>query len=357
MSRPKATLGDGYPIQPGDGVTAFALHLAPDNAVFLRPIRRAHLLEAADVAVVQADNFLERVPAAPLMNLRAELSTELPMPGAPLVTTPIPKTLFSISTWAVRYPRSGVTTSKEDSCASCARAPVPGPCTKFRRLQPSALPPFIAISVRGVPAHPRQGSGSKARERQGREHETPRRFCESPLRPARWPRVGRPAGGTDCGRARVLRLGPGQARQAERIDPLLPLARHPRGRNPSPVRGEHGAGVRRADRRRPGDPPGRGHALRRHDGGDRDGCRPRKAHHRELARDAGVFLFAGGPALPAARLGRLRGPRARESRRPARSSSVGHQKPPVLGPRKPAKEGAASPNGCPAVERHVSPPN
>src|SRR5438128_2212317 len=47
MSRPKATLGDGYPIQPGDGVTAFALHLAPDNAVFLRPIRRAHLLEAA----------------------------------------------------------------------------------------------------------------------------------------------------------------------------------------------------------------------------------------------------------------------------------------------------------------------
>ena len=119
MSRPKATLGDGYPIQPGDGVTAFALHLAPDNAVFLRPIRRAHLLEAADVAVVQADNVLERVPAAPLMNLRAELSTELPMPGAPLVTTPIPKTLFSISTWAVRYPRSGVTTSKEDSCASC----------------------------------------------------------------------------------------------------------------------------------------------------------------------------------------------------------------------------------------------
>ena len=54
---------------------------------------------------------------------------------------------------------------------------------------------------------------------------------------------------------------------------------------------------------------------------------PRKAHHRELARDAGVFLFAGGPALPAARLGRLRGPRARESRRPARSSLGGHPKP------------------------------
>lgn len=56
--------------------------------------------------------------------------------------------------------------------------------------------------------------------------------------------------------------------------------------------------------------------------GDRDGCRSRNAHHRELARDAGVFLFAGGPALPAARLGRLRGRRARESRRPARCSGL-----------------------------------
>ena len=49
-----------------------------------------------------------------------------------------------------------------------------------------------------------------------------------------------------------------------------------------------------------------------------EAARPRP-HHRELAWAAGVFLSAGGALLPAARLDRLRRPRARESRRSALS--------------------------------------
>jgi len=137
MSRPAALRGDGQPIEPGDGVVpilqevgfkrlkvvgtgfyitryglvatakhvieelraadelkllpGFVLHLGPDNTIFLRPIRRAHLLMAADVCVVQADNFLERHPIAALMNLRPRLSARLPAAGEPLVTYAYPE--------------------------------------------------------------------------------------------------------------------------------------------------------------------------------------------------------------------------------------------------------------------------
>ena len=131
MSKPRALRGGGQPIEPGDGVVpilqevgskrlkvvgtgfyitryglvatakhvveemrmpeelqllpGFILHLAPDNTIFLRPIRRAHLLRAADVAVIQADNFMDR-HSVPLMNLRPRLSVDLPAAGEPLVT-------------------------------------------------------------------------------------------------------------------------------------------------------------------------------------------------------------------------------------------------------------------------------
>jgi hypothetical protein len=137
MSRPAALRGDGQSIEPGDGVvpilqeigvkrlkvigtgfyitryglvatakhvieelkapdelkllSGFVLHLGPDNTIFLRRIRRAHLLLAADVCVVQADNFLERHPTDPLMNLRARLSATLPAAGEPLVTYAYPE--------------------------------------------------------------------------------------------------------------------------------------------------------------------------------------------------------------------------------------------------------------------------
>ncbi len=81
-------------LKPPEGLTllpSFALHLGPENTLFLRHIRRAHLLQAADVAVVQADNFLESNPMAPLMNLRPRLSAELPAAGEPPVTYAYPE--------------------------------------------------------------------------------------------------------------------------------------------------------------------------------------------------------------------------------------------------------------------------
>ena len=135
MSRPAAFRGDGKPIDPGSGVVpmllevgpkrlkvvgtgfyitryglvatakhviedfteglslrrGFVPHLGPDNSIFLRRIRRAHLLKAADVCVVQVDNFVERFPTAPLMNLLPQLSTTLPAPDEPLLTFAYPE--------------------------------------------------------------------------------------------------------------------------------------------------------------------------------------------------------------------------------------------------------------------------
>lgn len=71
--------------------TGYVLHLAPNNAIHLRRIRMAHLLNTADVAVIQADNFLDSVPNNPLMNLRPTLSIELPPVGEPLVTYAYPE--------------------------------------------------------------------------------------------------------------------------------------------------------------------------------------------------------------------------------------------------------------------------
>lgn len=137
MSRPVALRGDGRLIEPGDGVVpilqevgvkrlkvvgtgfyitryglvatakhvieelkdtdelkllpGFVLHLGPDDTILLRPIRRAHLLIAADVCVIQADNFLESDPTTALMNLRPRLSATLPPAGEPLVTYAYPE--------------------------------------------------------------------------------------------------------------------------------------------------------------------------------------------------------------------------------------------------------------------------
>jgi hypothetical protein len=72
-------------------LTGFVPHLGPNNTVYLRPIRRAHLLNAADVGVAQVDNFMERYPTAALMNLRPRLSAEFPLAGEPLVTYAYPE--------------------------------------------------------------------------------------------------------------------------------------------------------------------------------------------------------------------------------------------------------------------------
>ncbi len=72
-------------------VRNYICHLAPENAIYLRPIRKAHLLKKADIGIAQADNFLDSFPANPLQNLRATLSTQLPPEGAPLRTYAYPE--------------------------------------------------------------------------------------------------------------------------------------------------------------------------------------------------------------------------------------------------------------------------
>jgi hypothetical protein len=79
--------GEGLQLKQG-----FVPHLSPNSdRLYLRPIRKAFLLSSADAAVLQADNFIERTPVGPLMNLRAQLSARLPMEGARLLTFAYPE--------------------------------------------------------------------------------------------------------------------------------------------------------------------------------------------------------------------------------------------------------------------------
>jgi hypothetical protein len=133
---PEARRGDGQPLHPGDGVvpimkkvghkrlsiigtgfyvTRYGLlvsakhvlqdlaaedgtllqscvcHLGPQDEIYLRPIRRAYLLQAVDIGIAQADNFMSTNPSNPLQNLRAILSTELPPAGSQLITYAYPE--------------------------------------------------------------------------------------------------------------------------------------------------------------------------------------------------------------------------------------------------------------------------
>ena len=72
-------------------VRSYVCHLAPENAINLRPIRKAHLLIQADIGIAQADNYLDAFPANPLQNLRATLSTQLPAEGSLLTTYAYPE--------------------------------------------------------------------------------------------------------------------------------------------------------------------------------------------------------------------------------------------------------------------------
>jgi len=69
---------------------AFVCHLSGDDKIYLRQIRRVHLLKKADIGIGQADNYLETA-STPLMNLLPTLSTEMPPEGSPLVTYAYPE--------------------------------------------------------------------------------------------------------------------------------------------------------------------------------------------------------------------------------------------------------------------------
>lgn len=80
--------------------TATALHFRSDEGVIhARSIRRITRLHGADLAVGQAENFMDKVPAAPLSNRVAVLSTTIPPIGSRLVTFGYPenRTPFDVS--------------------------------------------------------------------------------------------------------------------------------------------------------------------------------------------------------------------------------------------------------------------
>jgi hypothetical protein len=158
MREPTARRGDGPPVHPGEGVvpimkeigvrqlkivgtgfwitrygllatakhvvedlvddvgsslgTAYVCHLAAGDAIHFRRLRRVHMLRSADVAVAQADNYVEKYPNNPLMNLRARLSNDLPSEGAPIVT-------YGISRWILFWSRPAV--GRPRSCRAAGR--------------------------------------------------------------------------------------------------------------------------------------------------------------------------------------------------------------------------------------------
>ena len=69
----------------------YVCHLPDDHTVHLRRILRVSLLQPADLAIGQADNFLGKYPDNPLMNLRATLTTEIPAVGERLITYAYPE--------------------------------------------------------------------------------------------------------------------------------------------------------------------------------------------------------------------------------------------------------------------------
>lgn len=71
--------------------TAFALHLASETTIHLRKITCVARLNAVDLAICQANNYLEKYPNDPLMNLRVRLTTTAPKVGSKLVTYAYPQ--------------------------------------------------------------------------------------------------------------------------------------------------------------------------------------------------------------------------------------------------------------------------
>lgn len=70
---------------------SFVCHVPNETEVHLRRIRNATLLDDFDLAICQADNFMDKVPERPLLNMRPGLSTKIPEPGESLITYAYPE--------------------------------------------------------------------------------------------------------------------------------------------------------------------------------------------------------------------------------------------------------------------------
>lgn len=69
----------------------YVLHVVGNGTAHLRRIRHITILEPFDLALGQADNYVEKYPDAPLLNLRVPLTLRVPVPGARLVTYAYPE--------------------------------------------------------------------------------------------------------------------------------------------------------------------------------------------------------------------------------------------------------------------------
>lgn len=74
------TLGIGY-----------LVHLGSDSQIHLRRILVSNCNKSSDIAICQADNYIEKYPQGPLMNMRPRVSFKVPTSGSPLVTYAYPE--------------------------------------------------------------------------------------------------------------------------------------------------------------------------------------------------------------------------------------------------------------------------
>lgn len=70
---------------------SFLLHLAPESKVYLRQIKAVAISPTFDIAIGQADNYVEKFPDNPLMNFRARISTTPPEPNSWVATYAYPE--------------------------------------------------------------------------------------------------------------------------------------------------------------------------------------------------------------------------------------------------------------------------
>jgi trypsin-like peptidase len=71
--------------------TGYLLHQMDEGRLNLRRIRSCSLFNGADLAIGQAENYLEKLRAGPLMNFRGKLTTSIPEDGAELITYAYPE--------------------------------------------------------------------------------------------------------------------------------------------------------------------------------------------------------------------------------------------------------------------------
>lgn len=69
----------------------YVIHTVDDKTVHMRQIKQISRQEGSDVAIGHAQNFSDKFPTNPLLNLRARITTVIPRPGAPLVTYAYPE--------------------------------------------------------------------------------------------------------------------------------------------------------------------------------------------------------------------------------------------------------------------------